>query len=251
MARFALALLLPLLVAAQQQPAPEDRKFAGMSVLFYVDLPLDIPGAVLQPGTYVLRVKREPRRSFDPAQLELLDESKTNVLAELYAVQTYDAGTREDNAILTYYAGTSGRRILKSWNLAMHYREQIVYPAAQAAELGKLTSETVLTMPLPDATETVSSNPSPTAPKQAARAATSDAAPGAPAAPATLPRTAGNLPLVLWLGFTAFAAFLVFRAYRINPALAQNALNNAVARRAAATAYRTYKSAKAASEKQA
>lgn len=226
MARMVFALLFAAIAAAQPDSQPGGRKITGMSVVFSVDVPTDVPGAVLQPGTYVLRVKREPVRTGDFALLQLSDAAETSVLAELYALQSYDAGAR-DNDIMVYYEGTPGRRILKAWNLlTTHYSQRILYPHAQAAELAKLTSEAVLSMPLP------------ATPPSAAR---EDPAPARPTPPATLPKTAGNLPLVLWVGFTALAAFVVFRMYRIDPAVAQNARNNAVARRAAAAAYRTFK----------
>jgi hypothetical protein len=243
MGRIVIASLLAAIAAAQPQPPTEGRKITGMSVVFSVDVPTDVPGAVLQPGTYVLRVKREPARAGDFAQLQLWDATETSVLADLYALQSYDTGARA-NDIMTYYEGTAGRRILKAWNLlTTHYSQQIVYPHAQAAELARLTSEAVLSMPLPSAPPVTAAAPVP--PPSTSSAAREEAT-TAQTPPAEFPKTAGNLPLVLWFGFTCLAAFVVFRMYRIDPAVAGNARNNAVARRAAAAAYRTFKTAKAA-----
>src|ERR1051325_6502403 len=72
MRRIALALLFATMTA-YPQASDDARKLTGMTVVFSVDLPLDVPGAVLQPGTYVLRLKREPGRTGDLAQLQLWD----------------------------------------------------------------------------------------------------------------------------------------------------------------------------------
>ncbi len=225
--------LLAFAVVASAQPegASSPRKLAGMTVVFSVDSPLDIPGAVVQPGTYVLRIKGEPR-SGELAQLQLWDAGENSVLAELTAIHS---PSDAEGSILTYYEGASGRRILKSWNLLRTgFTEQIVYTPQQAAELSKITTETVLSMtPLTAAT--------PAAP--ATTAAREDLNPAASTPPATYPKTAGSLPLVLWVGFTALAAFAVFRMYRTDAGAAQNARNHAIARRAAAAAYRTHQAA--------
>jgi hypothetical protein len=249
MGRFVFALLLAG-IAAAQPPSPQgEQKLAGMSVVFSVDLPLDVPGAVLQPGTYVLRVKREPSQPGELAELQLWDAAQTGILAELHAVQSLSEGT-PDNSIMTYYEGPAGRRVLKAWNLLRTgYTERIVYPAEQAAELAKITSETVLTMPItgaPAVTEPAATAPEATPVAQSPSASRDDTSAPTPNPPATFPKTAGNLPLVLWVGFTALAAFMVMRIYRMDPAAAQNARNNATARRAAAGAYRTYQTAKSA-----
>jgi hypothetical protein len=243
-------LLFAAVAVAQLQPSAERRPLAGMSVVFSVDQPLDVPGAVLQPGTYVLRLKREPSRAGDLAQLELLDAAERSLLAELYAIQSYYP-TVLDNSIISYYGQTSDRKALKAWNvLTAHYTEWIVYPRAQAAELSKVTSENVISMP--DAGES-ENRTSPAPPPQSAIGAEmrENETPLPATPPAEFPKTAGNLPVVLWVGFTALAAFVVFRVYRNDTAGAQNARNNAVARRAAAAAYRTYKTAHAGRNTQA
>jgi hypothetical protein len=245
-----IVLALLLTATATAQNPNDDPKLAGRTVVFSVDLPLDVPGAVLQPGTYVLRVTREPGNTGDLAQLQLWDAAETSVIAELYAVHAY-AGSPE-NSIMTYYEGTSGRRILKAWNLLRpNYTLRIVYPPAQAAELARITSQTVFSMPLPGAPAVAAAPQAPATPPSTLEASPEDPAPPAPALPAAFPKTAGKLPLILWLGFTALAAFLVMRMYRADRSLAQNGRNNAVARRAAAAAYRTYQMARVAAGKQA
>jgi hypothetical protein len=233
MGRFAFALLVAGVAIAQpQEVAPTARKLAGMTVVFSVDSPLDIPGAVIQPGTYVLRINGEPRIG-ELTQLQLWDAGETSALAEMSAIHSPAQAT--DSSILAYYEGASGRRILKSWNLLRTgYSERIVYSPEQAAELAKITSETVLTMAVPGA-------PAVAAP--ATTASREDLSAAAPTPPATYPKTAGSLPLVLWVGFTALAGFAVFRIYRTDGGAAQNARNHAIARRAAAAAYRTYQAA--------
>jgi hypothetical protein len=227
MGRFAFVLLLLSAVAAAQ-PEEAARKLAGMTVVFSVDSPLDIPGAVIQPGTYVLRIVGEPRAG-ERIQLQLWDAGQNNVLAEMFAMHSPAQGT--ESSILTYYEGASGRRILKAWNLLRTgYSERIVYTPEQAAELSKVTSEAVLTMP--------GAAPVSTASQTLPNGRGSD--PGDAVVPDSYPKTAGSLPIVLWVGFTALAAFAVFRIYRTDTGAAQNARNHAVARRAAAAAYRTY-----------
>jgi hypothetical protein len=71
--------------------------------------------------------------------------------------------------------------------------------------------------------------------------------------PVEFPKTAGDLPIIIWLGVTTLGALLLFKMYRRDPAAEmQNARNNAVARRVAAGAYRNCKLARSsAAEKQA
>jgi hypothetical protein len=107
MARMALVLILAAIAAAQPSTTG-GRKIAGLSVVFSVDVQTDIPGTILQPGTYVLRVKREPARPGDFAHLQLWDAAETSVIGDLYALQSYDESAR-DNEIMTYYVGSAGR----------------------------------------------------------------------------------------------------------------------------------------------
>src|SRR5690242_7462202 len=140
----ALACFLTALAGAQSPPNEEGHKLAGMTVTFSVDLPLDVPGAVIQPGTYVLRLKREPGKTGGLAELQLWDASETRLLADFHAVQSYNPAST-DTSIVTYYNGTSGWRVLKAWNLlTTHYTQRVVYSPKQAAELAKITTENVL-----------------------------------------------------------------------------------------------------------
>src|SRR6478672_2688966 len=108
MGRFAFALLLVGVAAAQPEEAANNaRKLAGMTVVFSVDSPLDIPGAVIQPGTYVLRIHGEPRAG-ERIELQLWDAGQTSVLAEMFAIHSPMQGT--ESSILAYYEGAAGRR---------------------------------------------------------------------------------------------------------------------------------------------
>jgi hypothetical protein len=296
-------------VAQSQSQAQTTDPRAGIpqSVGFSINYPIDIPGAVLQPGTYVLRLKSGATWQTSSEHLNTLEvlhgELLNRVVAEIYSKQGFDA-TPADGAMLTYYETTSGRRALKGWShFPTNYTEQFVYSPEQAAEISKTTKETVLAMssvaapvksqvasetadraapvapaPNPPAVAVTETAQPSVAPSAAAPLARSDA--GGPAGgnterdkrvlqanarpaeaaneltevvPVEFPKTAGDLPIIVWLGVTTLGALLLFKMYRRDPAAEmQNARNNAVARRVAAGAYRNCKLARSsAAEKQA
>jgi hypothetical protein len=291
---------LPAVAQSQPQaPDADQRAKIPQSVGFSINYPIDVPGAVLQPGTYVLRIKSAPQAQNANENLNVLevldgsvnfDEKLNHVVARIYAKQVYDS-SHADGAMLTYYESTSGRRALKAWShFPTNYIEQVVYSLEQAGEISKTTKETVLAMssvaapvksqvagetadrtlaPVPASNEPVAAVTETAQPPAAAPPARSD--PGGPAGgdkardllalqaktnparPASepkqavaeeFPKTAGDLPMVVWLGVTTLVAFLLFKLYRRDPAEMHNARNNALARRVAAMSYRNYKIAR-------
>ncbi len=163
------------IAAAQSQDRPDDPRVGiPQSVGFSINNPIDIPGGVLKPGAYVLRIKSGTKGQNANEKLNLvevldgqlnLDEAQKHVVAEIYAKQVYDP-SRADGPLLSYYVGASGRRALKAWShFPTYYIEQFVYSPEQAAEISKTTGAMVLSMssvPAP-AKSQVASEPSPPA----------------------------------------------------------------------------------------
>jgi hypothetical protein len=203
----------------------EDRK----SVLD-LEEPLEIPGTVLKPGKYVLRLEAEPQEQFVSQILnlvEVLDEAEARVVAKIYTLPSYNPPP-EGKPLFTYYDREPGRpKALNTWfHPSVNYGERFVYPTEQAAEIGTTAKQTVVSMPL-------------------TQIAPPAAAP--PKARTKLPKAAGYLPIAAWAGLATLVGFFLFRIYRRDPADSLHARNWALAQKVAAAAYQNYKMTRRAS----
>jgi hypothetical protein len=185
---------------------------------------LEIPGTVLEPGSYVVRLRAEPQQANVARVLslvEILDRTGTNVVARVYSLPDYNPPP-EGKPLFTFYdRGTGQPKALSTWyHPSAGYGEQVVYPTEQAAAIAKATRQNVLSMPVEP-------------PKAAA----------VPPRPrrAELPKAAGYLPIAAWLGLASLMAFFLVRLYRRDPAEALRARNRALALKVAASAYQNYK----------
>jgi hypothetical protein len=224
-----LVYLLTLVMAAA---APAERK----SVL-EVREPLEVPGRVLEPGSYVVRLRAEPQQANVSRVLslvEILDRTETNVLARVYSLPDYNQPP-EGKPLFTFYDRGAGQpKALSTWfHPSVEYGEQVVYPTEQAAAIAKATRQNVLSMPVEAPAPAAANAPAPAAvPRRAAA--------GGPRR-AELPKAAGYLPLAAWLGLATLVAFFLFRMYRRDPAEALRARNRALALKVAAATYQNYK----------
>ena len=170
---------------------------------FVVDQAVEVPGAVLQPGNYVIR-RRNPLPSGNslPASniLEILNAGETQVYATIVSVPDYEPPPPGKPAF-TFYQGKPGLpRVVKAWWPTPHphpYQEQFAYPRAQAAELLR-TGQRVLLLP----SETIS-----------AESAAVTASPLPDSSP--LPKTASELPLLILMGVLSLLAGLMFRFFSL------------------------------------
>jgi len=170
---------------------------------FIVDQAVEVPGAVLQPGNYVIRRKNPlPPGNSLPASdiLEILNAGQTQVYATITSVPEYEPPPPGKPAF-TFYQGKPGLpRVVKAWWPTPHphpYVEQFAYPRAQAAELLR-TGQRVLLLPA----ETI--------PAESAAVTASPLRDSSP-----LPKTAGELPLLILMGVLSLLAGLTFRFFSL------------------------------------
>jgi hypothetical protein len=105
--------------------------------------PTEIPGKVLDPGTYVIKVIDTKN---EKEIVQFTNEDQTTVVATVLAVRDYRVTTKE-NSEFTYFQRGEGLPIaLRTWFYpGDNWGESFVYPKVQAAEITKATRESVLT----------------------------------------------------------------------------------------------------------
>jgi hypothetical protein len=198
---------------------------------FSISEPLEIPGTVLNPGEYVMRlVEIEPHRNvlevFETVQLWSSDD--TQLLSTLLTMPNYDLPATDKSPFAFFDRGGNQPKALRLWFApGRKYAQEFVYPTAQAVELAKTVGRAVLSMPpeLPgDAGKAAKmvTQPSHRAskapivppetsapPPDQSRARAQDN----PAAnTAALPKTGGYLPLLALIGLIALMSGLLLHA---------------------------------------
>ncbi|MCU1274521.1 MAG: hypothetical protein JWO48_1952 [Bryobacterales bacterium] len=208
---------------------------------FSTNEPLEVPGRILEPGSYVLKlVEPEPQRNvlqvFETVQLWTGDEQ--HLLSTLLTMPNYDVPTTDKTVFAFFERGPKQPKALRIWfSPGRNYGEEFVYPRGQAVELAKSIGRGVLSLPaeLPadvgqlnrPTAEYLKSPPAPvpaprTEPATSNRAISPPAANTAPlqAAPVqsrararngkmiatSLPKTGSYLPLLATLGLLGIVA---------------------------------------------
>lgn len=106
--------------------------------------PVEVPGKVLQPGTYVFKVlDSTSNRNI----LQIWDKDEKHLEATILAVPDYRL-TPPGKPVLTFEERPSGApEALKAWFYPDDtYGLEMVYPHMRAAELAKRTNQNVLSM---------------------------------------------------------------------------------------------------------
>src|SRR5437879_4084781 len=184
----------------------------------------EVPGALLQPGTYVIRSKNAESQNLPGIDiLEILSTDGTQVFATITSVPEYNPPPPGEPQF-TYYERQGGHATIKSWWPSADpypYEQQFTYPRVQALRIKSTTKERVLLL-LSETSADPTEPPEPTA--QATSKSKKVLGDGKRPAPATsqqlpsiarqvtsaqLPRTAGPVPLQAMTGL--LFAGLVFR----------------------------------------
>ncbi len=119
------------------QPDQIDNKTA-----FTVSEPMEVPGAVLHPGSYIIRSLKKPstqRTGLPPFNiLQLLSADEKQLYATIVSIPEYYPPP-SDQPIFTFYERSSNfPRAIKAWWPAPNpypYAEQFAYPRTQALEV--------------------------------------------------------------------------------------------------------------------
>ncbi|HTO76433.1 MAG TPA: LPXTG cell wall anchor domain-containing protein [Thermoanaerobaculia bacterium] len=190
--------------------------------------PTEIPGTVLQPGRYLVRVldTQETRKV-----VQFMNADESAVIATVMGIPDYRVETAQRNEFVYFQRAEGAPQALKSWRYPGNsFGIEFVYPKAEAVQLAQARHEEVYSAPSakPEAKEPVVAispelkekpvemkAPPPPAPT----AVPAPAPPPAPAAPAPkkakkLPKTGSPLPLVALAGAAALAAGSALRLLR-------------------------------------
>lgn len=216
------ALIAVGLVGAVRGDVPPEKKST-----LTISTPLEVPGAILDPGTYVVKlVDTESNRNI--VTITSVDEKK--IYATTICTPHVAAEDPRHTTFMFYSVPEGANKVLRTWYAPNdRYGQDFVYPADRAAALRQVTNADVPAMtaeqssalanrPAPVAVVSDAEPPKPIPPPPPAPAvetapapapAMAEAAP--PPAPATmtadaseaLPKTASKTPLVLAAGVLA------------------------------------------------
>lgn len=182
--------------------------------------PVEIPGMVLPVGTYVFAlVDSQSDRNI----VRIFSADQTRVFATILAINNYRL-TPTDTTVITFEERPVNRPVaLHAWFYpGDQYGQEFVYPKSEALALAKANQTPVLAMPAEEVAD-ITAPPEKAAAglKQAPVVAIEPSGEEVPAttvvaaapAAAAMPKTAGDLPLLLALGLLLLGLGLSLLAY--------------------------------------
>jgi hypothetical protein len=196
----------------------------NQKTVFTFSGPVEVPGRVLEAGTYVFKLMDSQS---DRNIVQVFNKREDHLYGTFLTIPDYRLKPR-GKTIITFEERVAGSpEAVKAWFYpGENYGHQFVYPKAKAAQLAKLNSQPVASMPSelgPSTTlpATTMQEPHVIAMKQAPLKVQQPTAEevdisevfpaSAPELPASLPKTASSLPLVALIGFLAFGCARLLR----------------------------------------
>jgi len=195
--------------------------------------PVEVPGYVLQPGKYVMKLVNLPA---DRHVVQFSNERENHVYASAMAIPAYRTEVT-DKTVITFHEVPAGQpEAIKNWYYpGDNFGQEFVYPKGHFSDIAAVTRQTNTTNTTP-AAEVVPTQPPPPevsvdkpvesdAPVEVAQAAPPPAAPApqetvappkndtAPP-PAELPQTASKLPEIALFGFLFIGGAVTARSLR-------------------------------------
>lgn len=166
--------------------------------------PAEIPGTVLQPGTYVVKVL-DYKDEKEIVQFSTEDDK--TVIATVLAIRDRRVRTDDGQTGFIYFQRLEGSPIaLKSWYYAGdEWGEVFAYPRSKAVVIAQATHEAVVATPV-ESHPTLQAEVTVVKPEPADKTAAEPVAPVAAKAHAQLPKTASSLPLFGLIGLGAIGA---------------------------------------------
>ena len=203
--------------------------------------PVELPGVVLSPGTYVFKLLESPS---DRNIVQVFSKDETKLYATILAIPDYRLTPASKTIVRFEERPTGTPEAIKEWFYpGDEYGEEFAYPKSRAVQLAKTTNQNIVT--IPNETAQNITKPAKTAqeppvvalktapvtavnpkgaeveiaqaatPKPSGTPATRQAPAQAAATPTStpntateLPKTASNLPLVLLVGLIALGLSL-------------------------------------------
>jgi hypothetical protein len=203
---------LGLVGAVQGDVAPEKKSTLTIAT------PLEVPGAILDPGTYVVKLV-DTQSNRNVVTITSVDEKK--IYATAICTPHVAADDPRHTTFMFYSVPEGANKVLRTWYAPNdRYGQDFVYPPDRAAALRTVTNAEVPAMtaeqsselanrPAPVAVVSDAEPPKPIEPPAPFPAVAVETAPApAPAtmtadASETLPKTASKTPLVLAAGILA------------------------------------------------
>jgi hypothetical protein len=196
----------------------------NQKIVFTFSGPVEVPGQVLEAGTYVLKLMDSQS---DRNIVQVFNKRENHLYGTFLTIPDYRLKPR-GKTIITFEERAAGSpEAVKAWFYpGENYGHQFVYPKIKAVELAKLNSQPVASMP----TELGPSTTLPAVTMQEPHVIAMKQAPlkaqqpteeeveisevflaSAPELPASLPKTASSLPLMALVGFLAFGCARLLR----------------------------------------
>ncbi len=188
--------------------------------------PVEVPGYVLQPGRYVMKLVSLPA---DRHVVQFTNERENRVYVSARAVPSYRAEV-SDKTVITFYEAPAGQpEPIKNWYYpGDNFGQEFVYPQGHFSQVAGVPPPTnlipspqVVAVPPPPPPASVSTPVESDAPVEIAQAAppapqeTVAAPQNEPVLPpASLPETASQLPEVALLGFLFVGGAVTARSLR-------------------------------------
>jgi len=166
--------------------------------------PAEIPGKILQPGSYVVKVM-DYKDEKEIVQFSTQDDK--TVIATVLAIRDRRVRTDDGQTGFTYFQRLEGSPIaLKSWYYAGdEWGEVFVYPRSKAIVIAQATHEEVAATPV-ETHPTLQAEVTVVKPEPAPKPAAEPVAQVAEKTPAQLPKTGSSLPLFGLIGLGAIGA---------------------------------------------
>jgi hypothetical protein len=140
------SILLAVLIATGTSTTlsanPGTEQWFKKSVITLTDIS-EVPGMVVEPGTYVL--KADEQSSFSRTTIELLNQDETQTLATFVAVADHRQRPNYDT-LFTYFPGvTNGPKPIQTWFYPGDMNGyEFVYPKPRAKEIAQVTEDHVM-----------------------------------------------------------------------------------------------------------
>jgi hypothetical protein len=201
----------------------------NQKTVFSFSGPVEVPGQVLEPGTYVFKLMDSQS---DRNIVQVFNKRENHLFGTFLTIPDYrlkPAG----KTIITFEERAEGSpEAVRAWFFpGQNYGHQFVYPKARAVELAKASNQPVASMPTELAQSTTlpattMQEPHVIAMKQARlkvqqpteeEVEIAEVFPATPPElPASLPKTASSLPLVALIGLLAFVSARLLRYAGVN-----------------------------------
>jgi hypothetical protein len=130
---FVTALCLPLALAAL--PGTAKAGEATQSTMFTFSEPVEIPGKVLAPGSYLFRLKNDPgNRNI----VEIFNKKRTRLYATLLAIPDYRTRVTGKPVIKLRERAEDAPEAIHAWFYpGSHYGHEFVYPSVPPVEMAQ------------------------------------------------------------------------------------------------------------------